>query len=82
MPSLNSQHPISSRMQWREIMATFVIELVVLLALSVAVVRYLEWSSDVNQAEFVMPTKSSASDTSHHPPIQRVKGRPGCQPKV
>jgi hypothetical protein len=82
MSSLNSQHPISPRTQWRGIMVTLAIELVVLFALSVAVVRYLEWSSDVNQAEFVSPTKNSVSDTNHHSPIQQVKGRPGCRPKV
>jgi hypothetical protein len=36
-----------------------------LLALLVAVVRYLEWSSDANQAEFMSATKPSASDPNH-----------------
>jgi len=36
-----------------------------LLALLVAVVRYLEWSSDANHAEFMSATKPSASDPNH-----------------
>ena len=42
------------RIPWSGIGRTLLVEILVLLALSFAVVRYLEWSSDANQAEFMM----------------------------
>jgi hypothetical protein len=45
--------------------ATVVVELLVVVAFGVAVVRYLEWSSDANQAEFMSATKPSASVANH-----------------
>src|SRR5712671_5739244 len=50
---------------WSGIGRTLLVEILVLLALSFAVVRYLEWSSDANQAEFMSATKSSPSDSNH-----------------
>jgi hypothetical protein len=41
---------------WSGIGRTLLVEILVLLALSFAVVRYLEWSSDANQAEFMSAT--------------------------
>ncbi len=60
MPSFNSQR--QSNLSWSGIIATLLVQALVLLALLVAVVRYLEWSSDANQAEFMSATKPSASD--------------------
>ena len=71
----------NSRIHWRGIGTTVVVELLVLLALAFAVVRYVEWSSDAAQAEFMSATKSSASDRNHSTPIQSLKGRTGCPPK-
>jgi hypothetical protein len=59
MPLFNSQ------IDWRGIGTTVVVELLVLLALAFAVVRYVEWSSDAAQAEFMSATKPSASDPNH-----------------
>src|SRR5712671_6949896 len=50
---------------WSGIGRTLLVQILVLLALSFVVVRYLEWSSDVNRAEFMSPTKPSASDPKH-----------------
>jgi len=76
MPLFNNQ------IHWRKIGTTVVVELFVLLALGFAVVRYVEWSSDAAQAEFMSATKSSASDLNHLPvssaPIQPVKD-PTCR---
>jgi hypothetical protein len=70
---------------WSGIGRTLLVEILVLLALSFAVVRYLEWSSDANQAEFMSATKPSASDPNHSgefsTPIQAPKGRTGCDRK-
>jgi hypothetical protein len=79
MPLFNSQ------IHWRGIGNTVVVELLVLLALAFAVVRYVEWSSDAAQAEFMSATKPSASDPNHSGEfsiaIQPLKGRTGCPRK-
>ena len=54
MPLFNSQHQNDRGIRWRGIAATAMAELLVLFALSFAVVRYVEWSSAANQAEFMM----------------------------
>jgi hypothetical protein len=60
MPSFNSQHQNDRRIRWRGIAATAMVELLVLFALAFAVVRYVEWSSAVNQAEFMSATEPSS----------------------
>ena len=52
-------------MRWLGTAATAVAELLVVVVVGVAVVRYLEWSSDANHAEFMSATKPSASDPNH-----------------
>src|SRR3977135_3222261 len=54
MPFFNSQHPNHRGIRWPGIAATAMVELLVLFALSFAVVRYVEWSSAANQAEVMM----------------------------
>lgn len=63
MTIFNSQQQNDRAIRWRGIAATVVVELLVLLALGVAVVRYLEWSSAVNLAEFM--SEPSASVANH-----------------
>ena len=79
MPLFNNQ------IHWRKIGTTVVVELLVLLALGFAVVRYVEWSSDAAQAEFMSATKPSASDPNHSGEFstasQPLKGRTGCPRK-
>jgi hypothetical protein len=53
MPSFNSQHQNERGVRWRGIAATAMVELLVLFVFAFAVVRYVEWSSDANQAEFM-----------------------------
>ena len=85
MPLFNSQQPSDHGSRWWGAAATGVVELLVLLALGIAVVRYLEWSSDAAQAEFMRATKSSASAPSpsgeFSTPLQALKGRAGCDRK-
>jgi hypothetical protein len=86
MPSLNSQRQSNHGIHWSGIVATLLVQILVVLALSVAVAFYLEWSSDANQAEFASATKPpSLSDPNHLPevsiPIRPVIGRAGCDPK-
>src|SRR5712664_2874785 len=60
MPLFNSQHQNDRGIRWRGIAAAAMVELLVLFALAFAVVRYVEWSSAVNQAEFMSATKPSS----------------------
>ena len=85
MPLFNSQQPNDSGIRWWGAAATGVVELLVLFALGIAVVRYLEWSSDAAQAEFMNAGKPSASDPNpsdeFSTPVQALKGRAGCERK-
>jgi hypothetical protein len=85
MPLFNSQQQNGRGIRWWGAAATGVVELLVLFALGIAVVRYLEWSSDVAQAEFMSVTKPSASDPNpsgeFSTPVQALKGRAGCDRK-
>jgi hypothetical protein len=56
MPLFNSQQQHDRGVRWFETAATLAAELLVLLALAFAVVRYVEWSSDAAQAEFMRST--------------------------
>jgi hypothetical protein len=60
MPLFNSQHQNDRGIRWRGIAATAMVELLVLFALAFAVVRYVEWSSAVNLAEFMSATNPSS----------------------
>jgi hypothetical protein len=55
-------------------------QLLVLFAIGAAVVRYLEWSSDATQAEF-MSAIDAASDPGHSSESSTVKGRTACNRK-
>jgi hypothetical protein len=83
MPLFNSQNQNVRGIRWRGIAVTAAVELLVLLALAFAVVRYVEWSSDANLAEFMSATKSS--DPNHSSEFstltQHLKGRTGCKRK-
>jgi hypothetical protein len=86
MPSLNNQRQSIRGIHWPGIIATLLVQILVVLALSVAAAFYLEWSSDANQAEFASATKpSSLSHSTHLPevpiPIRMAGGRAGCYPK-
>jgi hypothetical protein len=83
MPLFNSQNQNVRGIRWRGIAVTAVVELLVLLVLAFAVVRYVEWSSDAAQAEFMSATKSSDPNHSGEfsTPIRSLKGRTGCYRK-
>lgn len=85
MPLLNSPNENARSSRQLGIAAIALLQLLVLFAVGAAVVRYLEWSSDAVQAEFMSATRS-AFDPNHSgessAPIQRVKGRSGCDRKA
>jgi hypothetical protein len=62
MTSFNSQRQGNCGISWSGTIGTLLVQILDLLALVFAVVRYhLEWSSETNQAEFMSATKPSAS---------------------
>jgi hypothetical protein len=87
MPLLNSLRQSNRGIHWPGIVATVLVQILVVLALSVAAAFYLEWSSDANQAEFASATHRSSLSGSNHPPevsspVRTVRGRAGCDPKA
>jgi hypothetical protein len=84
MPLLNSQNQNMRSVRRLGIATTALFQLLVLFAIGAAVVRYLEWSSDAAQAEFIRATKS-AFDSNHSgessTPILHLKRRTGCDRK-
>jgi hypothetical protein len=52
---------------WPGILRTLLVQIVVLLALSGAVVRYLTWSSDAAWAEFIAASEPAAPAWKSHP---------------
>ena len=76
MPLFNSQ------IHWRGIGTTVAVVLLTALALALAVVSYVEWSSNAAVGESKGGTESSASDPnqSNESPaqIQSLKGQTGC----
>jgi hypothetical protein len=86
MPSPDKAVQKKRGIDWPGITGILAIQLAVLLALSGAVILYLDWSSNAVLAEFMAATKSSASGSNHpwQPPsaIQPVKGKTTCTRRV
>jgi hypothetical protein len=80
MPSLNRQGGQNRRINWPGIVGTLLAQVLVLVALSIAAVYYVNWSSEAALAEFLGAIKPSASDHSRQfsNPIKPVKGRTSC----
>ena len=82
MPPLDHQSQGNRGIDWPGIAKTLLVQVLVLLALSGAVIGYLKWSSDAAWAEFISASKPSVSDPRHHPqsstPVQTVKGHATC----
>ncbi len=85
MPLVISQNQNVRGIRWRGIAGTVVVELLVLVAVGAAVVRYVEWSSDAALAEFMSATEPSASVANHSgefsTPVQALKVRADCDRK-
>jgi len=61
---------------WPSIVRIIVLEILVLLALAVAIVAYLNWSSEAAFAEFLAASKPSAAAPSSS--LHAVKGHAPC----
>jgi hypothetical protein len=86
MTTLNGQGQGSQEIQRRGIAGMLLVQILALLVLSLAVAGYLEWSSAVNQAEFIGLTGPLAFDPNQFPessvPVQPVKGQTACYRKA
>lgn len=85
MPSLGNQNQANRGINWPAIARTLLVQVLVLLALSGAVIGYLNWSSDSAWDEFIDASAPSVPDPTHHAqsstPVQAVKGQTACYRK-
>jgi hypothetical protein len=86
MPSPDKAIQQDGGIDWPGITGILAIQLAILLALSGAVVFYLDWSSNAALAEFRAATKSSVSESNHpsqpRSAIEPVKGKITCTRRV
>jgi hypothetical protein len=83
-PSGN-QNPETRRIDWLGIFRILLVQVLVLLALSAAFIRYLDWSSDQAWAEFsraVVPAPAPKAQPQSATPVHAVKDRTLCGRKV
>jgi hypothetical protein len=76
VPSPANNSPASRQSFWPAIARILLVEVLLLVALSGAVVGYLNWSSEAAWAEFKAASKLSAPEPKG--PIQTVKGHMPC----
>jgi hypothetical protein len=81
-PSGN-ETPETRRIDWLGIFRILLVQVLVLLALSVAFIRYLDWSSEQALEEFSRAIKSSEPVTTQPAtPVRTVKDKMPCAPKA
>jgi hypothetical protein len=82
MASSRNQHSENEGFCWLGIVRTLIVQVLVLLALSAAVVRYLDWSSDSAWAEFNAASGPAVSAAKAHAqsamPLQSVRKQVPC----
>ena len=78
----DNQSPAKHGIDWLAFVRILLAQVVVLFALSAAVVGYVNWSSDVAWKEFSGAGKAEASEPMHHSqsstPVQRVRDEALC----
>jgi flagellar basal body-associated protein FliL len=67
MSSPHNQNPGSRGIDWLGITRILILQLVVLLAVAGAFIRYLNWSSNAAWAEFSPASKPAASEANPRP---------------
>jgi flagellar basal body-associated protein FliL len=80
MPSSAQQSPARHRGSWPAIVWIVLVEILVLVALSSAIVGYLNWSSEAAWAEFKAAGQLPAPQSSS--PVQTVKAHAPCDRKA
>jgi hypothetical protein len=92
MPSMDHQSRMSRTIDRLGIVRILLVQVMVLLALAGAVVRYVNWSSEVALQEFLSAGRPALAGASSQPhptpqvqpqsPVQTVKGKAACDKKV
>lgn len=86
MPSTDNQTKMNRTVDRLGIARILLVQVMVLLALAGAVVRYLNWSSDVAWKEFISANPPALAGASYRlqsqTPVQTVKGKAACVGKT
>jgi hypothetical protein len=85
MPSFDHASRNNTADYWSAVTGILSIQIVVLFALSVAVIVYLNWSSKAAVREFTATGSPTVSQPSHLPqssPLQQAKNRTACPGRV
>ena len=86
MPSPDNPTQSKSELGWLGIVETLLLQVLVLVALSAAVVRYVSWSSDAAQAQFSAAAKPVLFAPAQPPqpaaPVEVAKGQKVCPRKT
>ena len=80
MPSPANNSTAKRQGFWPAIVRTLLVEVLLLVALSGAIVAYLNWSSNAAWSEFVAASKQAAPGPTT--PIQTGKGQAPCVRRV
>jgi hypothetical protein len=79
VPSSRNQNPDRRGFDWLAIVRTLLIQVLVLVALSGAVIRYVNWSSDEAFSEFLAASQSSVPAAKPRPqsatPVYAITGK-------
>ena len=84
MPVPEQDHPGHPGIDWPAVARTFLVQVAVLIGLAVALVSYIEWSSDAAFEEFVATSKATPPAQLHlqsATPVRAVKDRAFCPGK-
>jgi hypothetical protein len=86
VPLSGNQSRDNRGINWLRIVRTLLVQVLVLIALSGAFIRYVNWSSERALAEFLSATEPSAAGPGDRAqsatPVQNVKGKGPCPRKV
>ena len=90
MPSMDDHSRMSRTIDRLGIVRILLVQVMVLLALAGAVVRYVNWSSEVAWQEFLSANRPALAGASSRPqplpqpqaPVQAVKAKAACAKKT
>lgn len=90
MPSMDDQSRMSRTIDRLGIVRILLVQVMIMLALAGAVVRYVNWSSEVAWQEFLSTSRPALAGASSQPQpkpqpqpeVQTVKGKAACAKKV